>query len=673
MRELKNILRATIALMLSGAMLISSPQSITKAAEKADKVSVSLIGKYDSADTAAIRSIDTIKKEIRFRNHSTGKTYTLSYDNTSMMYDERGTVLSAALLEVGEIVDVTFLKSTKHITTLNVSSDAWSVEDTRSHELVRGDGTARIQGDIYKIDARTLVMAEGKLALAEDVLSTDRVTVRGLGKEIYSVVVTGGHGYVSLSSDTVEDHSLVGAWLELDNEVIHKISPNMMLSAPEGDYNLQILGNGANYQTEVNISRNQETVVDTSGVNIERPKESLVTFLISPDDAEVFVDGERYLTDTPQTITYGYHSLKIIADGYETQNKYLKVGTPKAIIQIDLEKESDASDSSATDTSAAPADVGAIAASTGGTIDISAPPANIADIANSSSAIASTVSANSSSEKKESENAVIDGYKIYFDKPYGAELYFDGAYIGEIPTNVTKISGSHEVILKKSGYETKSYRINIDKAQDNLEYTFPDLIKEGGSSDSSSSASSGDSSSGSSSSASTGDSSSGSASSASTGDSSSGSASSASTGDSSSGSSSSASTGDSSSGSASSASTGDSSGSASSASTGDSSSGSASTGDSSAAGSSTNSDSASTEGSSADSSSATSASSADAAPGEGTSEGGSAASTEASTDGGASASKEETPSSTEASSAASEGSETNNEASDAATTASGEG
>lgn len=660
MTELKNILRATIALMLSGAMLISSPQSITKAAEKADKVSVSLIGKYDSADTAAIRSIDTIKKEIRFRNHSTGKTYTLSYDNTSMMYDERGTVLSAALLEVGEIVDVTFLKSTKHITTLNVSSDAWSVEDTRSHELVRGDGTARIQGDIYKIDARTLVMAEGKLALAEDVLSTDRVTVRGLGKEIYSVVVTGGHGYVSLSSDTVEDHSLVGAWLELDNEVIHKISPNMMLSAPEGDYNLQILGNGANYQTEVNISRNQETVVDTSGVNIERPKESLVTFLINPDDAEVFVDGERYLTDTPQTITYGYHSLKVIADGYETQNKYLKVGTPKAIIQIDLEKESGASDSSTAETSAAPADIGAIAASTGGTIDISAPPANIADIVNSSSSTASTVSANSSSEKKESENAVIDGYKIYFDKPYGAELYFDGAYIGEIPTNVTKISGSHEVILKKAGYETKSYRINIDKAQDNLEYTFPDLIKEGGddskSADSSSSASSGDSSSGSASSASTGDSSSGSSSSASTGDSSSGSASSASTGDSSSGSSSSASTDDSSSGSASSASTDDSS------------SGSASSGDSSASG-----DSASTEASSADSSSATSASSADAAPGEGTTEGGSTATSEASTDSGDSASKEETPSSTEASSAASEGSETNNEASDAATTASGEG
>ncbi len=646
MRKLKNILRATIALELMGVMLISSPQSITKAAETSEKISMSLIGKYDSADTAAIRSIDTIKKQIRFRNHSTGKTYTLSYDNTSMMYDERGTVLSAALLEVGEIVDVTFLKITKHITTLNVSNEAWTVEDTRSHELVRGDGTARILGDTYKIDARTLVMAEGKLALAEDVLATDKVTVRGVGKEIYSVIVTGGHGYVSLSSDTVEDHSLVGAWLELDNEVIHKISPNMMLSAPEGDYNLQILGNGASYQTEVNISRNQETVVDTSGVNIERPKESLVTFDILPVDAEVFVDGERVLTGTPQSVVYGYHSLKVVADGYETQNKYLKVGTPKAVIQIELEKESDKSDSSDTDTSATPADVGGMAASTGGTIDISAPPANIAEIANSG-ATAATISANSSSQETEPVNKVIDGYKIYFDKPYGAELYFDGAYIGEIPTNVTKISGSHEVILKKEGYETKSYRINIDKAQDNLEYTFPDLIKiDNGDSSSADSASS----------ASTGDSSS--SSSASSGDSSS-SSSSASSGDSSS-SSSSASSGDSSSG----ASSGDSSSSSSSASSEDS---------SSAADSASSADSSPAAASSGDSSSAGNASTEDAAPGSKSSEGASEASSADTPEGGAQTSEEETPSSTEASSAASEGSETNTETKDAVDTASGEG
>lgn len=511
----RKALRITLTGVLLMAMLFSSPQSITYAAENADKVSVSLIGKYDSFDTAAIRDIDTVKKQIRFRNHKTGKTYTLSYDNTSMIYDVRGTALSAALLEVGQIVDVKFLKSSKHITSLNVSSEAWTVEDTREHDLVRGNGTAKVKGELYKIDPKTLVMADGNIALAEDVLSTDKVTVSGIGKDIYSVVVTSGHGYVSLSSDTVEDHSLVGSWIELDNEVIYKISPNMLLSAPEGDYTLQILGNGASYTSEVNVSRNQETVVDTSNVNITKPKEGLVTFEIIPDTAEVFVDGEKVLTGVPQSIKYGYHNLKIIADGYKTQNKYLKIGTAKSVISIEMEKDKDDSSDSSSDSSSEYSSFDASSSNSASSKSSNDTSHDSSSVTSASAATtAATVSSNSSEEKP--GNKVINGYYIYFDKPYAAELYFDGAYIGMIPTHVPKISGTHEVILKMEGYETKSYRISIDKDEVDLNYTFPDLVKHksddeesssGSSSSAASSASSDDSSSADS--ASTGDSASG--------------------------------------------------------------------------------------------------------------------------------------------------------------------
>lgn len=476
-------MKKILALMLIGVMLMASNSVVVSQATDG-KVSVSLIGRYDSADTAAIRSIDVDKREIRFRNHSTGKTYTLSYDNTSMMYDIYGRPLSARLLEVGQIVDVTFLKSTKHITTLDLSRQAWTIGTTRDHDLVRYDGTALVQGTVYKIDPRALIIAEGQLALAEDILATDTITVSGIGNDIYSVVVNSGHGYVSLSSEMVENQSLVGAWLELDNEVIHKISPNMLLSAPEGDYTLQILGNGANYQTEVNISRNQETVVDTSEVNISRPKEGLVTFEIEPETAEVFVDGERVLTKVPQTVQYGYHNLKIVAEGYITQTKYLKVGTPKSVISISLEKDSAAGESS----SAASASTLPHKEST------DADKSSKDSSRDKSASTASTVqqkpkqSVSENSSQSPAQNQVIEGYKIYVDEPNGAELYFDGSYIGMIPCSIPKISGNHEVILKKDGYETKSYRIHIDTSKTDLDYKFPPMVKIQTDDDSSSSA-----------------------------------------------------------------------------------------------------------------------------------------------------------------------------------------
>ncbi|MBR4832110.1 MAG: PEGA domain-containing protein [Butyrivibrio sp.] len=470
MIRVPRILHISAAVLLSFAMLTSNTYGIEAHATGANKVRISMLGKYDSADTAAIRAVDLDNKEIRFRNHATGKTYTLNYDNTSMMYDVWGQPLSSGLLEVGQIVDVCFLKSTKHITSLNVSKDAWVIDDTRDHELVRSDKMARVKGELYNMDARTLVMADGEIALAEDVLGTDKIKVYGIDRDIYSVVVTGGHGYVSLSSDTVEDRSLVGAWLELDNEVIYKISPNMMLSAPEGDYKLQILGNGANYQSEISISRNQETVVDTSDITISKPKEGLVTFEIIPEEADVFVDGERMLTGTPQSVRYGYHNLKVMADGYITQNRYLKVGTAKSVVSIELEK-----DSSAEASKSSSAAVNSIS-----TNKIDKNPSSAASVAtikkSSEASSAATISANSSQSKGKSK--VIEGYKIYVDDPSGAELYFDGNYIGVVPTSLDKVSGTHEVILKRDGYKTKSYRVSIDDAEDNESYNFPDLVKE---------------------------------------------------------------------------------------------------------------------------------------------------------------------------------------------------
>ena len=73
-------MKRLLSFILIAAVLFASPGSVGFAAENAAKINVSLVGKYDSADTAAIRDIDTVRKKIRFRNHSTGKNYTLSYD-----------------------------------------------------------------------------------------------------------------------------------------------------------------------------------------------------------------------------------------------------------------------------------------------------------------------------------------------------------------------------------------------------------------------------------------------------------------------------------------------------------------------------------------------------------------------------------------------------------------
>ena len=308
---MKNKFQRFFILLLAVAFTMQQPLSVcaTESVITEDaKVRVSLLGKYDSADTASVKQVNTYSKTIQFRNHDIGKNYTLSYDNTSMIYDIHGRPMSASRLEVGQVVDITFLKGVKHLNSLIISDDAWVEEEVNNFDLVSDDETAKVNGTVFHITPKTLIISDGQSVNPEDILMTDTIRVSGIDKEIYSIVVTRGHGYVSLSSDRVNDRSLVGAWIELDKEVIRKITPNMLISAPEGNYNVSILGNGAKFSSEIVVNRNEETVIDTSVAEVEPIKEGNVTFVVTPSTARIFVDGDEILSEVPYTFTYGKHS-----------------------------------------------------------------------------------------------------------------------------------------------------------------------------------------------------------------------------------------------------------------------------------------------------------------------------------------------------------------------------
>jgi hypothetical protein len=67
-------------------------------------------------------------------------------------------------------------------------------------------------------------------------------------------------------------------------------------------------------------------------------------------------------------------------------------------------------------------------------------------------------------------------YKVYIDAPTGVEAYLDGNYIGITPVSFNKTAGSFVVSLRKTGYQTRSYTLQIDSEEKDLNYTFTDLL-----------------------------------------------------------------------------------------------------------------------------------------------------------------------------------------------------
>ena len=68
--------------------------------------------------------------------------------------------------------------------------------------------------------------------------------------------------------------------------------------------------------------------------------------------AKIYVDGSEIDYTSPVEITYGKHTLKVTADGYDTWTRTLYVNSKEATIQITINDDTDSSanDSSGTKT-----------------------------------------------------------------------------------------------------------------------------------------------------------------------------------------------------------------------------------------------------------------------------------------------------------------------------------
>lgn len=61
--------------------------------------------------------------------------------------------------------------------------------------------------------------------------------------------------------------------------------------------------------------------------------------------------------------------------------------------------------------------------------------------------------------------------------PASAEVYVDGNYVGIAPTSFAKVAGSHVISLRRTGYQTRSYTIQVDSEQKDVEISFSELVK----------------------------------------------------------------------------------------------------------------------------------------------------------------------------------------------------
>lgn len=484
MRERRRNRRIYSIIFLLGLLCLTACGKQEMEEEKDTGFVPAVTGVFDSADTAVVAEIDMDEKTISLKNMDKKRQYTLSYDGTTFFYDKYGKVISITQLQKGEIVDVTFFREKKRLNTLQISGEAWTHKYIDEYKLDEERFQAEIGSAIYAYSEDTVVISDGKQGDLIDINPVDVLTFRGMGSDVYSIVVERGHGYVRLKNEEY----FYGGWIEIGKKTIQKVSDGMMLTVPEGSHQVIISNKGTSGVKQIEVRKDMELELDVGDLKGEEPKYGTVLFTITPEDAALYLDGEKTDYSLPVRLEVGIHQMIVMADGYDTVSQYLKVGEASAGIEVEMKAKEDVSgnDVSGNDIlsdneildevnrilnekgySGITADelagnynsTGQSGTAGNGT-DNSAGTNNTTGNGQTNTPVTSTLS-----------------YYVTIEAPIGVEIYLDGNYIGITPCSFKKDTGSHTLTLRKTGYVAKSYTIQVDEEQKNVSYSFLDLVK----------------------------------------------------------------------------------------------------------------------------------------------------------------------------------------------------
>lgn len=321
-----------------------STQSGLKAAAEENGKSIK-----KSSDILIVSDINSANETIRVYNYSTGVQYQYYYGLTTGFFDKYGNLMSVSDIHQGDVIDISGADSDGKAKRIQKSDKVWTNDTVTNFSVDKDKRIFKIGGSSYRLGERTMIFSGSDVIDTDSLTAQDKLAVVGIDKDIVSISVTTGHGTLQLSNTSLFE----GSFLQLGDRIFAEITKDMSLDVPEGSYTLAVANNGWGDSTDIEIKRGEITKVNLNDLKGEGPKKSRILFEVDVQSAKIYVDDSEIDYTSPVEITYGKHTLKVTADGYDTWTRTLYVNSKEATIQITINDNTDSSgsDSSGTGTS----------------------------------------------------------------------------------------------------------------------------------------------------------------------------------------------------------------------------------------------------------------------------------------------------------------------------------
>lgn len=299
-----------------------------------------------NSDILIVSDINSANETIRVYNYSTGVQYQYYYGLTTGFFDKYGNHMSVSDIHQGDVVDISGADSDGKAKRIQKSDKVWTNDTVTNFSVDKDKSVLEIGSSSYRLGERTMIFSGSDVIDTDSITAQDKLSVVGIDKDIVSISVTTGHGTLQLSNTSLFE----GSFLQLGDRIFAEITKDMSLDVPEGSYTLAVANNGWGGSTDIEIKRGETTKVNLNDLKGEGPKKSSILFEVDVQGAKIYVDGKEIDYTSPVEITYGKHTLKVTADGYDTWTRTLYVNSKEATIQITINDNADSTGSDASGT-----------------------------------------------------------------------------------------------------------------------------------------------------------------------------------------------------------------------------------------------------------------------------------------------------------------------------------
>lgn len=402
--------------------------------------------KYDEIFQGVLKEVNSSKENITVMDIETGIDIILTYTGASNVNDKYGKEITMGQLSIGEIVDVCYVGESNKLIKIRISESAWEYKGVGNLDILRSDRIMKISDARYKYDDKLVVVSDSEIIGLIDINDKDELTVKGVDRKICSILVTKGHGYIRFENY----EQFIGGNIEVGYSIMTQVTENMLLVAREGNYKLVMEKEGLYGKKNITVRRDEEITIDMGEFMPEAKQTSLVEFKISPIGSELYIDGEFTKYNKEIELEYGEYLVKVMLEGYDTFAGLLDVDQPAMTIEINLAEPVEEE-----------------------TPDIRVEDTDLEEEETKEPEEEETVTPSSTPE---AGIAKVDySHNIYIHEPEGVEVYLNGKFKGIAPLSFAKEIGNHTITLRKLGYETKSYSVEVeDDSKDNY-FVFEDL------------------------------------------------------------------------------------------------------------------------------------------------------------------------------------------------------